>query len=196
MMFSSLRSKKLIQLLKDGAIGVVPTDTIYGISCSALDAESTERVYRVRGRDRTKPFIILISSIDDIVLYFDQNIAHYERALLEKVWPAPVSIILPCPDNAFRYLHRGVKSLAFRIPDDAILRALLKKTGPLITTSANPEGSPPATTIAEARGYFGDQLDFYVDVGECAGQPSTLLRFDGDELTVLRKGSHTLSEKQ
>lgn len=173
--FHTLRSGKIVELLRNGAIGVIPTDTLYGISCSALNRTSVERVYAIRKRDRSKPFILLISSLDTLALF---GICFSERArqTLLAIWPAPVSIILPCTSKKFTYLHRGTKSLAFRMPDNAQLRALLKKTGPLITTSANPEGKKPAETIAQGNKYFGNRLDFYVDAGRKRGAPSTILR--------------------
>ncbi|MBI4252573.1 threonylcarbamoyl-AMP synthase [Candidatus Uhrbacteria bacterium] len=193
MLFSSLNSKKLVSLLKSGAIGVIPTDTIYGISASVKKPETIERLYDIRLRDRSKPFIVLIGSVDDLAL-FDIALEDSFKATLMRIWPAPVSIVLPSSDDAHAHLHRGTRSLAFRVPDDARLRALLKKTGPLITTSANPEGKKPATTIAQAQNYFGNSLDFYVDAGKRKGKPSTLLRHDGASFTVIRQGTYHLPD--
>ncbi|MEK7122666.1 MAG: L-threonylcarbamoyladenylate synthase [Patescibacteria group bacterium] len=190
MVFHSLRSKKLIDLIKNGAIGVVPTDTIYGISASALNKEAVERMTVIRRRDESKPFIILIGDFADLLRV---GIVVTEPILerLRSLWPAPVSIILPCPDKKIHYLHRGLTSLAIRMPDDSALLAFLKKTGPLVSTSVNrPEGSSPATTVEEVRQYFGDDLDFMVDAGKRAGSPSTILRLDGDHMIVVRQGEY------
>lgn len=191
MIVRSLRASKLASLLKNGAIGVIPTDTIYGISCSALDRAAVERVYAVRQRAQGKPFIILIASLDDLAI-FGIRLSKKSRAFLSSVWPAPMSIIFPLPKKKFHYLHRGLQSLSFRLPARAALRYLLKKTGPLITTSANREGEKPAVTIAQAKKYFGASLDFYVDDGKRDGKPSTLLRFDKDVVTVVRQGSYRI----
>lgn len=185
MELSSLRSKKLVALLKGGAIGAIPTDTIYGISCSALSRSAVERVYAIRGRERTKPFIILISSLDDLALFGIRPSPETHDILLS-LWPAPVSVVLSCPGKKFSYLHRGTKTLAFRVPDNASLRTLLKKTGPLITTSANLAEEKPATTIAQAKKYFQGRIDFYVDVGKKSGSPSSIIRIGGDGITLLR----------
>lgn len=187
MIFRSLHTSKLVALFASGAVGIIPTDTIYGISCSALDRAAVERVYTIRGRARTKPFIILISSLDTLAL-FSIRISQHTSQMLETIWPAPVSIIFPCPSKKFTYLHRGTKSLAFRMPDNARFCALLKKTGPLITTSANPEGKKPAATIAQAKKYFGNRLDFYVDAGRKHGAPSTILRLTKNGHEILRRG--------
>lgn len=188
--FYSLKSPELAMLFKTGSIGVIPTDTIYGISASALDSRAIERIYTIRGRDRSKPFIVLISSIDDLTLFgISLNTATYKE--LVRIWPAPVSIILPCRGKKFQYLHRGTQSIAFRVPAWAPLRTFLKKTGPLVTTSVNREGEKPATTIAQAKKQFGAALDFYVDRGKRNGTPSTLLRFTKGKFEMLRRGEYS-----
>jgi L-threonylcarbamoyladenylate synthase len=71
--------------------------------------------------------------------------------------------------------------LGYRVPAEADLRALLKRTGPLVAPSANPEGAPPAADIAETRAYFGNQVDLYVDGGRVtANKPSRIIRFTAD----------------
>ncbi len=189
-LFHSLQSAELVILFKTGSIGVIPTDTIYGISASALDKEAIERIYDIRGRDRSKPLIVLIASIDDLAL-FDISLNNDEYKELTRIWPAPVSIILPCSSKKFAAVHRGSKSIAFRVPAWAPLRSLLKKTGPLVTTSVNPEGKKPAVTIAQAKKYFGTTLDFYVDTGQRKGVPSTILGLKKGKLEMVRRGEYS-----
>ncbi|MDP3975014.1 MAG: L-threonylcarbamoyladenylate synthase [Candidatus Jorgensenbacteria bacterium] len=164
----------LAQLLKQGGVAVIPTDTIYGIVGSALKRKTVERIYRLRKRNPKKPFIILISSSRELS-HFGIRADARVRAFLDKVWPGPVSVILPCPSPKFRYLHRGTKTLAFRVPKPKALRALLAKTGPLVAPSANPEGKLPARTVGEAKRYFGDGVDWYGGKGVKRGAPSLLI---------------------
>lgn len=186
--FHSLASREIPLLLRCGQIGVLPTDTIYGISASALNAKAVERVYDVRNRERDKPFVMLIGSLDDLSL-FPIRLSKEIQDLVRVQWPGPVSIVLPCPYKKYRYLHRGLGTMAFRLPAWKPLRALLKKTGPLVSTSANPAGAPPAETIAQAKNYFGNTIDFYVDSGTKKGSPSTLLEYTSGKLNVLRRGA-------
>lgn len=165
----------------------MPTDTLYGIVASALRPEAVERLYQVKSRMPAKPPIILIASIDNLSL-FGVVPTDAQRAMLPRWWPGPVSIILPCSNPAFDYLHRGVGSLAFRLPDKLDLQTLLAESGPLIAPSANPEGLPPATTIVEARNYFGDAVDFYIDGGVLEGRASTIIRLGADgAVEIVRK---------
>jgi len=175
-------------LLKRSGIGVMPTDTLYGLVGSAFSKKAVARIYRVRRRSLGKPFIILIASTAELKK-FGISLGIGERGLLARLWPGKVSVVLPCRSACFKYLHRGVKSLAFRVPKDAVLRRLLTKTGPLAAPSVNPEGKKPAVNISAAKKYFGSRVDFYIGGGRRASRPSTLVALNGGKLKILRKGA-------
>ena len=118
--------KIVVNYLKGGGIGVLPTDTIYGLVTSALDKKAVERVYKIRKRNSKKPLIILISSLKDLSL-FGVKLTDKEKEILENIWPGKVSVILHCNKNKFSYLHRGTRSLAFRLPKKKLLIDLIKK---------------------------------------------------------------------
>lgn len=168
--------------LKNGGIGIMPTDTIYGIVGQALSGDTVERIYALKKRTPTKPFIILISGIQDLDL-FGISVTDSMKASLEHYWPGPVSIILECDNPQFEYLHRGTKTLAFRLPNTPKLTELIKETGPLVAPSANPEGLLPSQNIAEAEAYFGNDADFYVE-GPVNAKPSKIIRIteNGEEI--------------
>lgn len=175
-----------------GQVGVIPTDTIYGIVGSALNKKTVEEIYRLRKRSSNKPMIILISSLDDLKK-FDIKFTQTQDDFLKKIWPNPVSVVLPCTSKKFRYLHRGTNSLAFRVPRDRKLVDILKEVGPLVAPSANFEGEPPSQTIDEAKRYFGDQASFYVDGGRLESVPSTLIQLNEDgSWKMLRQGDFKL----
>lgn len=100
-----------------------------------------------------------------------------------------MSVIFNCSNKRFDYLHRGVKSIAFRLPEKKFLKNLIKKTGPLVAPSANPEGEEPAQNITEAKKYFGDKVDFYVSGRIKNNLPSTLVEIKNGKIKILRKGS-------
>ena len=178
---------KIIEILKNGGVGVVPTDTIYGLVGSAFFQKTVERVYKVKGRDLKKPLIILISSLEDLEK-FGIEVDKKIKLFLQKVWPGKVSVILPLVNSNFDYLSRGSNSLAFRLPDNEKLISLLEKTGPSVAPSANPEGLDPAGNIKKAKEYFGEKVDFYLDGGELKSLSSTLVEIKGGEVKVLREG--------
>jgi L-threonylcarbamoyladenylate synthase len=155
---------------------------------SALRPETVERIYAVRGRDLDKPLIVLVAGVADLGR-FGISLSSEETAFLERWWPGKISVVLSCGDEEFRYLHRGTGSVAFRCPDVAELRELLEEAGPLVAPSANPQGLPPSETVEEAKRYFGDQVDFYVDGGRLSGEPSTLVKLKDGKVEVLRQGA-------
>jgi len=178
-------TSKLKKKILDGKIAIIPTDTIYGIVGSALNEDTVENIYEIKGRKPEKPFIVLISLLKDLSL-FGVSLNQLQRKFLNRVWPGPVSVILPCADKKFKYLNRGTKTLAFRIPNDKALINLLGKTGPLVAPSANPEGKEPAKNIKEAKSYFREKVDLYVDGGEIVSEPSALVDLAGQNPRVLR----------
>jgi len=180
------------KVLENGGVGVLPTDTLYGLVGSALSPKAVERIYRLKKRDPKKPLIILINSLADLKS-FKIKIGLKTRRILAKYWPGKTSIILPCPSEEFNYLHRGGRTLAFRLPDKKDLQDLLKKTGPLVAPTANPEGLEPAKTIKEARAYFGDQVDFYLNQGRLDSSPSTLIALKRGKVVVKRAGPVKIS---
>ena len=181
--------KIIVSILLSGGIGVFPTDTLYGVIGSAFKKETVERIYKLRKRDFKKPMIILISSLNDLKI-FDIKLNKKQKDILKNLWPGKISIVLDCPLKKFSYLHRGMKTLALRFPKSKQLINILKKTGPLIATSANIAGKKPATSFIEAKKYFKDKVDFYVDAGKLKSKPSTLVRLDRNgDITVLRQGA-------
>ena len=183
---------RAINLLKEGGVGILATDTIYGLVGSALKPETVERIYRLRYRGLRKPMIVLIGALADLD-FFKIKLTEKERNLLVKIWPGKISVILPCPSRKFEYLHRGTETLAFRIPEKLMLVDILRKTGPLVAPSANPEGLSPAESIEEAKEYFGETVDFYLDEGRIEGAPSTLVAIEGGKVVLKRAGAGDIS---
>lgn len=179
--------EEIFQVIKNKGISVFPTDTIYGIVGSALDKKTVEKIYKLRKRNKQKPMIILVGSKKDLEL-FEISLSKEQEKSLKKFWPGKVSVILECKKKKFEYLHRGKNSLAFRLPKEKWLKEFLKRTGPLVAPSANLEGEKPAKTINEAKKYFQDKVDFYVDFGKLQSKPSMIISLGKKgEVEILRK---------
>lgn len=176
----------IINNIKSGGVGVIPTDTIYGLIGMALSAKTVNKIYTIRKRGLEKPMIILISSLKDLEL-FEIKINSKVKKIIKKYWPGKISIILPCPHKKFFYLHKNKKTLAFRLPSTKFLINLIKKTGPLVAPSANIEGMPPSKTINEAKKYFNEKIDFYVNHGKMASKPSTIIKIQNEKEIILRE---------
>lgn len=178
----------IVAIIKKGGIGILPTDTLYGLVSSVFSKEAAEKVYKIKKRNSRKPLIILISSLKDLDI-FGIKINQEEKTILKKIWPGKISVILPCESKKFQHLHRGTKTLALRWPRNKKLINFLKKTGPLTASSANPEGKNPALNIKEAKNYFEDNADFYINGGQLKSAHSTLISLKQGRVKVLRKGA-------
>jgi len=186
--YKNLADAEIAKLLQKGKVGIIPSDTIYGLVCSAANELAVTRLYALKSREH-KPGTVIAASIDQLVALGVK--ARYLKAV-EQYWPNPISIEIP---HHLTYLHQGTGRQAFRIPKDPELQKFLEKTGPLQTTSANQPGEPPANTIEEAQKYFGDNVDFYVDGGDLSNRPpSTIIRVIDDMVEVVREGVIKIDE--
>ena len=174
---------------------VMPTDTIYGMVGKAQEEFVVNRIYTIRKRNPTKPCIILIGDIYELEK-LSVILTEEQKTKIKEYWftpsgvegSGPTSIILDCPDPSLEYLHRGTKTLAFRLPAPKALRDLLLKTGSLIAPSANTEAMPPPQNILEAKKYFGDQVDLYIDGGTIKNKASKLIKLHKDgSVSILRE---------
>jgi L-threonylcarbamoyladenylate synthase len=174
---------QVVELLKNGGVGVIPTDTVYGLVGQLFNQAAVERIYDIKDRPSDKPVgTILIGDVTQI----DDYIEAADLLAAEVFWPAPVSVVLPLK-TGLMYAHRGWNSLPFRIPDDPELQQLLMETGPLATTSANIASMPAAVNIQEALGYFRAGVDFYVDGGDLSGRKaSKIIKVKNGEIEEIR----------
>ncbi len=185
--------REIADILKKGGIGIMPTDTIYGISTSVFQPKSIEKIYHLRKRNPAKPMIILINNISDLTL-FKISLNSETRKILNSVWPDKISLILPISDPDLSYLDRGTNTLAFRIPKYPLIQKILRISGPLVSPSANFEDEPSSKNIKEAQRYFGNNVDFYLDDGEKTSPPSTVVKLEKNKLSIIRQGAAVIPD--
>ncbi len=178
------------QRLLEGSVGVMPTDTVYGLVARAHDPQAVAKLYALKNRDH-KPGTVIAASVEQLAeLGVDQ--AHLDR--VKKWWPNPLSVETPLGPE-LNYLHQETGRQGFRVVADEDVRKILEKTGPLVTSSANHPGAPGSTTIQEAWDYFQTRVDFYVDGGDLSGRPpSTIIKLHDDgTIETIRDGAVKLS---
>lgn len=183
---------EIAKTLEEGSVVLLPTDTIYGLHAVASNGAAVARIAELKGRDETKPFIVLASSVSE----FPQlGIAAPPEILdaLQSIWPAPLTAILPL-ERAIP-ASRGASTLAVRIPALDWLRALVDRTGPLVSTSANRSGEravdQPEFLAAEMR----NQLGGIADGGPRQAEPSAILDLSSDEPRFIREGERFFTQK-
>lgn len=181
---TTLQLNEIANALLDGAVVLMPTDTIYGLHAVAANAEAVARIAELKGRDeQQKPFIVLASSVAQLPELGITAAPDLIEALAS-LWPAPLTAVLP----------RGGSTLAVRIPDVEWLRALVSRTGPLVSTSANRSGEPAVDRPSALARDLQNAIDI-VDGGIRGGEPSALLDLTGDEPRFIRERDRFFTQK-
>lgn len=188
---TALQLNEIARLLREGSVVLLPTDTIYGLHAMATNAEAVARITDIKGRDETKPFIVLASSVEQLR---ELGISASPELLadLDSIWPAPLTAILPL--SAPIPASRGASTLAVRIPALEWLRDLAARSGPLVSTSANRSGEPPATSPKSLSRDLQERLEAIVDGGLREGEPSAVLDLTGDEPRFIRERDHSFTQ--
>jgi len=116
---------------------------------------------KIKHRDWTKGLILIAASVEQLYPYIDTNKFNIDKT--EPGWPGPITWVVPAAENVSQYLRGDHAGIAVRVSDHP-LTALICRTfdGPIVSTSANPEGCPPALSARDVRRYFGDKIDFIV----------------------------------
>jgi len=189
---------RAVQALAEGKLVAVPTETVYGLACSALHEQAVARLARLKQRASGQPFTLAIKSADDAQDYVPSLSPLAER-LTRRCWPGPVTLVLDSnhPDSLLGQLPKSVRevvipngSVGLRVPaHDALLSILRLTAGPLVLTSANRPGEPDAVNAADVAGMVGDDIDLILDDGQSKfGQPSSVVRVGQAGLELLRSG--------
>jgi len=174
-------------ILASGGVAVLPTDTLYGFHCVASNGEAVERIRALKGRGTGEGFILLVSDIG----MAGSVVARWpgaSKALLESIWPAPLTAILP----GRRLLDQALAprgSVAVRVPALSELRTLIRRLGePVVSTSVNLSGGLPLATISEVRRQFPGLEAYVSQRGRRSGAPSTIVDFTSRNPRLIRAG--------
>jgi len=179
-------------LLRDGGVVAIPTETVYGLAANAFDARAVARVFEIKGRPSFDPLIVHV--LDDAML---QRVAgaipRAARALIERFWPGPLTLVLPKAAGVPGLVTSGLATVGVRMPAHPIARALLERAGvPLAAPSANRFGRLSPTRAGHVATQLGDEPDLILDGGPCEfGIESTIVAFDSG-VRVLRPGAISL----
>lgn len=179
-----------------GGLVVIPTDTVYGIAADAFNAEAVRALVAAKGRTPASPPPVLIGGLPTLDALAEE--VHDEvRALAERFWPGPLTIIVPARASLALDLGETNGTVALRIPNDPVALELLRETGPLAVSSANRTGEPPATTAAAANDALGASTPIIIDAGERGTVASTIVdatALPGGRIRIVRAGAIPAAE--
>lgn len=183
------------EIIKNGGLVAVPTETVYGLACSGLNETAVEKIYEVKGRPPVKPLSLMVRGAEDIDSFcFD--VPEAARSLAEKYWPGPLTIVLKAKPIVPEIVRAGGSSVGLRCPDHALTQELLHLCAlPLAAPSANPSGEASPKDAETVLAYFDGQIDAVIDGGSCGiGTESTLIDMSSVPYRVLREAALSREE--
>lgn len=184
--------KAVGEILRDGGLAAIPTETVYGLAGNALDGGCAEKIFKAKGRPSDNPLIVHISSLSQWVPLVT-DIPESAKALAEAFWPGPLTIILPKSNLIPKEVSGGLDTVAVRMPENEIARAIIESAGvPLAAPSANLSGKPSPTSASHVIDDMTGRIDAIVDSGDCnVGVESTVLTLATNPPRLLRPGQVT-----
>ena len=179
------------ELIHGGGLVVLPTETVYGLGANALDADAAAKIYAAKGRPSDNPLIIHVASPEEAERYAYTSPLYYRLAAA--FMPGPLTVILPKRDCIPSTVTGGLDSVAVRCPSHPVANRLIRLAGvPIAAPSANLSGKPSPTCADDVIDDLTGRVDMILDGGSSEiGLESTIVKLDGDALTLLRPGGIT-----
>jgi len=181
--------QKAVDVLTNGGVIALPTDTLYGLACVYGDSNGVQRIQTMRGFNKAaRPLTFLLPDLGELPKYAVVGESAY--AVLRKIFPGPYCAELAAsPAVPEPFVHEDRQTIGVRIPGTALCEKLLWALGkPLLSATAKSPAGDVLQTAAEIKREYGRSLDLILDGGSLSGPPSTVVSLAGDWVTVLREG--------
>lgn len=181
---------KAAQLIRQGQLVAVPTETVYGLAGNGLDEKAIHQIYEVKGRPAIKPLSLMVADAGAIEEYCE-DVPEQALTLAEQFWPGPLTIVLKAKPTIPALVRAGGDTVGLRCPDHPMTLELLRLSGlPFAAPSANPSGAPSPKSAQEVLDYFSDSIAGVVDGGPCGiGTESTIIDMSRMPFKILRHGA-------
>ncbi|HWC35048.1 MAG TPA: L-threonylcarbamoyladenylate synthase [Mycobacteriales bacterium] len=175
--------------LRSGELVVLPTDTVYGVAADAFLPDAVQALLAAKGRDRSMPVPVLVSSPAMLAALVDQ-MPEPATALSGEFWPGALTLVVRHTAHLVWDLGDSRGTVAVRMPANELAQDLISRTGPLAVSSANRTGHEPATTAMDARLQLGAAVSVYLDGGSSGGSvASTIIDVTSERPRLLRAGA-------
>lgn len=183
-------SRSVSQIIHDGGIVAVPTETYYGLAVNPFDEQAVDRLLRLKGRTNGKPILVLIGQRAQLSLLV-REVSSIATFLMDAFWPGPLTILFAAHSSLPHNLTAGTGTVGVRLSSCRPLVDLLAICGPLTGTSANRAGDLPTQEANQVREALGQDIDLVVDAGPTpGGLPSTVVDAR-DTARLIREGAIT-----
>lgn len=172
-----------------GGVIAFRTDTFYGLGVDPFNAEAIRKLKQLKGREETKPILIVISERDQVARFIKEPSPAFNH-LAEVFWPGALTLIGTAKTGVPQEITAGSETIGVRLPDDENVRRLVNACGGALTaTSANPSTLAPASNAQTVDDYFGEAIDLIIDDGEAkTDRPSTVVDVSRSEAKLIREG--------
>jgi L-threonylcarbamoyladenylate synthase len=177
-----------VRVVRHRGVIAYPTEAVFGLGCAPCYPEAVRRILSLKRRNPAKGLIVVASELSQLQGLIDLDALGSGKERVLATWPGPVTWIIPARPGVPDWLTGAHPGLAVRLSAHVQVRALCDRVGALVSTSANPEGAPPARDARRVRAYFGDALD-YILPGTVGGRSSPSEIRDARSGTVLRPGA-------
>ena len=179
--------KKVVDCLKKGGIVAYPTDTYYGIGCDILNKKAIEKVYRLKSRNKNKPFSFICSGLKNISTY--AKVSNYAYKTMKRLLPGPYTFILEGSKLVPKIMLTKRKTAGIRVPANNICIELINELGnPVISTSATNSAGEIFNDPSILHDYFAKHIDIVIDGGTVPNKPSSIISLIDDIPQVIREG--------
>ena len=178
----------LAGVLRKGGVIAYPTDTLYGLGANPFDRAAVDRLFKIKGRDYSKPILLLISSLETLNPLV-RDVSSFAEKIIKAFWPGSLTLIFKASPSLPDLLTAGTGKIGLRLPEATLPIRLIDTIGfPLTATSANLSGAPPAKSASEIEPTLISSVDHILDGGVCSTIPSTVLDVSVDPPRLLREG--------
>lgn len=179
---------KLADVILNGELAIIPTDTVYGIVADATSFEAVDKVFKIKKRDYKKPLIIMVSSVEMLLKYV-LCVDEIEKELIEKYWPGKLTILFKRNKNVLDIITNGGDLVGIRFPDNKELINLMNKIDrPLVSTSANISNCDTVVDINMIEEELKNKVSYIYDGGILDNLASTIVTIVGGKIKIIRDG--------
>jgi L-threonylcarbamoyladenylate synthase len=189
----AIEVESIVSELKAGKLIVYPTETLYGLGVNAFDESAVKHVFVIKKRPFDMPLSVAVSDIEMIesVAVLDRT----SRRLIQNLMPGPITLIITKKPNVPDIVTSGSDEVGIRMPDHPLVSRIIKRAGPITSTSANLHSKPDPTTVGSMVKEFGDAVSTYIDCGKTKlGKHSTIVAVHDGEIEIIRSGVITKDE--
>ncbi|MBQ5889496.1 MAG: threonylcarbamoyl-AMP synthase [Clostridia bacterium] len=184
--------KEVAEILNNGGIVGIPTETVYGLAANAYDESAVAKIFEAKGRPQDNPLIVHIADMNELEVVAAQ-IPESAKKLAAAFWPGPLTMVLKRTEKIPASVSAGLDTVAVRMPSNEVARAIIEVSGlPLAAPSANISGRPSPTTAQHVIDDLGGKIDAVVVSGDCSvGVESTVISLVDGKNRLLRPGGIT-----